>query len=103
MKAVLSFSLLWIARLTCWIWAPVLAFLVCLLMVPSSFVRDAISDFAFRYPKWLKCLFWTTWYRGSFYFNWKRPSGGHGPARWFWRKPKGSRWVASSDWWVFRG
>ena len=32
------------------------------------------------------------WFPGAGWYSWSRPSGGCGPARWFWRHPKNLRW-----------
>lgn len=74
-----------------------------LALADRSFVGEALSDAAYRFPKWWRVCFWRAWYPDAFYYHWRTPSGGHGAARWMWRQPKHPNWIPAVDWWVFQG
>jgi hypothetical protein len=98
-----EFITTWFLRLGGPVIAPLTALIVCVWLMQNSFVSSMFHDFAFRFPKWLKALFWGPWYPTAFYYQWQYPSGGCGPARWMWRQPKQPNWRLCDNWWVFKG
>ena len=97
----LKLSLYWFCRINSFWLAPLIATVACVLLIGESFVSDAFSDFCYRWPRMTWATFWIFWNEGAFYYCWQRESGGLNDARWFYRRPKSSRWVRADHWWIW--
>lgn len=98
---ILKLIILWLLRLNCWWFAPFFATVWALLLLPESFVSDALQDFFYRWPRICKCLFFMPWNADAFYYCWRRETGGLNEARWMPRRPKNAHWVRADHWWIF--